>query len=150
MFTETATQATGVVDVLNNVTTSNNTVTSAAYVDMQKYKRAFYILAVETVAGGVVSAKLQSASATNFGTAHDLSGTNTGNFNTNNQVITLEVRADQVTAANSSDRYVRLSVTSNNNVTVWGVGLGLEAAQKPGNAGNLNSTYIAAQTVCNT
>lgn len=149
-FTEQMTQRLGIQDVLNNVTTSNNTVTSAKYVDMSTVRRALYILAVETVTSGQINAQLQSSAQTNFNVAHNIAGTLTTNINTNNQIVTLEVRADQVSQANAGDRYVRLSVAANGNTSVWAVGLGGDGVQKPASQNNLNSTYISQQTVCNT
>jgi len=153
-FTEQMTQELALLDTINSQTSSNNNINSGspAPIDMSKVKRAFYILAIESVASGVISAQLQSAQNSNFNAGvHNITGTNSGNFNTNNQVATFEVRADQVASANANDRYVRLAVTTNGNTTFYALGLGGQAEQRPAGANyNFNSTFLAGQFVANT
>lgn len=150
MWTEQMSQELGFADTLNFINTSANTVNSGTGIDMSKFMRCLYILQAVTVNTSNYSAQLQSSPNSNFNVTHNIAGTNSGNLSTSNQITTYEVRADQVTQANSGDRYVRLSVIGNGNTGVIAVGLGGEADQKPGSQYNLNSTFIAGQFICNT
>lgn len=151
-YTEQMTQALAISDVFNSATTSNNTVTSAAYVDMTKSRRALYLVYITSVASGQINFTLQSSAQTNFNVAHNIATTLTSNFNASNnsQWVTLEVRADQVTQLNSGDRYVRLSATTNGNTTFIAVGLGGEGVQKPNSQNTLNTSYVTQQVVSST
>lgn len=149
MYTETLTQRQAIADVFNSATTSNNTMNSSQTIDMSKFKRAIYYAYITSVASGQVNFQLQSSAQSNFNVAHNIAGTLTANLNASNnsQWVSLEVRADQVTSANAGDRYVRLSAQTNGNTTFIALGLGADAEQGPASSANLNSTFIASQTL---
>jgi hypothetical protein len=105
-------------------------------VDMQKFRRALFILDIGAVSGTspTIDAKLQES--TDNSTFTDLSGNNVSitQITTANHTVTLEVRAGQLTK-----RYVRVAVTiggTTPSFTCCAIPIGGEAIEKPGNANN--------------
>lgn len=152
MYSEQVTQRLALIDVINSQSVNNASVSSIG-VDMSKFKRVLFVIQAASLgAAGTLDGRLQSAAASNFATPHNISGTNLTQITTsttpgNNAVATIEVRADQVTNANSGDRYVRLNLTGGGNaITVGAIGLGADAEQSPASQYNLNNTYVS-QTV---
>ncbi len=142
MYTEQITQRLAIGAGLDPQTVNNATVNSGS-VDMQKSRRAFFILNIGTVtAGGSINAKLQESSDNS--TWSDLSGNNVSQtgLTTSNQKYTFEVRAGQLTK-----RYVRLQVTNTAafNVVLGVVGFGDDGIHKPNNANN--DASVATQNV---
>jgi hypothetical protein len=151
MQTEQLTQALSVADVLNSASV-NNTNAASSGIDMSKFKRALYVIQCGSLgAAGTVDGRLQSCSLANFASnVHNIANSNLTQINTsttpgNNAVATIEVRADQVTIG---DQYVRLQLTGGGNaVTVGAIGLGGEAIHKPGNAADVNNTFLSQRVV---
>jgi hypothetical protein len=123
----------------------NNAILNSDGVDLQKSKRAFFILSVGAVTGGgSISAWLQESADNSTWTANGQAGAfgNSGGSNvsqtgitTANTEYTFEVRTDQLT---TGKRYVRLQIkeTGSQNVYVTVAAYGDEANNKPGNANN--------------
>lgn len=149
MYTEQMSQRLGVMDYLNTQAVNNTNVQSTG-IDMSKCRRALWVVRFDTAANGQGNFQLQSSAQSNFNVAHNMTGTVSQNFNTNNTLATVEVRADQVTQQNASDRYVRLYVATNANIQVSAVGLGGDGVQHPLSGSNINTTLLAQQVVCNT
>lgn len=148
-FNETMTQKIGILDYLNTQAVNNTNVQSAG-IDMSKAKRARWTVRFDTAANGQANFQLQSSAQANFNVAHNMTGTVSQNFNTNNQLATVEVRSDQVTYQNPGDRYVRLYVATNANIQVSAVGEVDDAIQGPASQYNINSTLLGQTLVCNT
>lgn len=148
-YTEQMTQRLGILDYLNTQSVNNTNVQSHG-IDMSKCRRAFYIVRFDTAASGQANFQLQSSAQANFNVAHNMTGTLSANFNTNNQLATIEVRSDQVTQQNHSDRYVRLYIATNANIQLSAVGLGGDGVQKPLSQANINTTLLGGQVVCTT
>src|SRR5215475_4311459 len=110
-YTETGTQGIPPMDYILFTNAAAASYNSATPIDMSKFKRAMYVLSVGTITGAAtLDARLQS-STTNFGTAHNISATNITQITAANTIVTIEVRADQITGANAGDRYLRLNTT---------------------------------------
>ena len=144
-FTEQMTQELSIADYLAPANTVNSaTAVNTSGIDMSKFERVMYIITIGGITGaGTVDAKLQSAAASNFGTAHNMtSGAVTQVTNAGvNTVITLETTADAIQNQNNGDRYVRCSVTIGANSVNFGVvGIGGVATQEPGNAQDIANT----------
>jgi hypothetical protein len=133
MFTEQLTQELSVAATPIQPQTLNNASASTGNggIDMQKFRRALFIVQTGSVTGGgSLSAKLQESTDGSTGWS-DISGAALTAITASNKVATLEVRADQMTK-----RYVRatLTETGSQNVVCSCVGLGGVAVQKPGSA----------------
>jgi len=155
MFMETITQRIGLAagiapQVLNAARLSSDGV------DMSKFKRVLFVLSMGALNSGSISAWLQeSASASSGYTANDTAGAfaNSGANNvsqtamtTDNNIVTFEVRADQLT---TGKRYVRLQIkeTATHNANVCVVAYGDEADSKPGNANNATAVATPQNVV---
>jgi hypothetical protein len=145
MQQEQLTQALSVADVINSQSVNNTNVNSIG-IDMSKFKRALFVIQCASLgAAGTVDGRLQSSAQSNFNVVHNIANSNLTQIVANNALATVEVRADQLTAG---DQYVRLQLTGGANaVTVGALGLGGEAIHKPGNAADLNSTYLSQRVV---
>lgn len=149
-FYENLTQALAYADVLNYASLNNTTATSLG-IDMSKFKRAiFFVNLWTTTAGtGTVDGRLQGSANSNFTGNTNITGTNITQLTANNTGTSVEIRADQLINFNSLYRYVRLHVTTATNAcTASGIGLGGDAVQSPASNANLNSTFLATQTIC--
>lgn len=147
---ETLTQKLAYADVMNYSSINNSTNTSLG-IDMSKFKRAIWTVNLwTTTAGtGTVDGRLQGSANSNFTGNTNITGTNITQLTANNTGTTVEIRSDQLASFNSLYRYVRLHVTTATNAcTVSAVGLGGDAAQSPASNANLNTTFLASQTVC--
>jgi hypothetical protein len=145
MQQEQLTQALSVADVINAQSVNNTNVNSIG-IDMSKFKRALFVIQCASLgAAGTVDGRLQSSANSNFNVVHNVSNSNLTQITANNALATIEVRADQLTAG---DQFVRLQLTGGGNaLTVGAMGLGGEAVHKPGNAADLNSTYLSQRVV---
>ena len=119
MYTETMTQRLGLTNGVLPQTLNNGRLNSD-YVDMSKFKRALFILAIGASNTGNVSAWLQEDSVTNFSNSSNdtagsfnsaSSGTSQTGLTASSKEYTFEVRADQLTAGK---RYVRLQIKETN------------------------------------
>ena len=147
---EQLTQGLSIADALNSQSVNNASINSAG-IDMSKFRRVMYVVQAASIgAAGTLDGRLQSASASNFATVHNISGTNLTQINTsttpsNNAVATIEIRDDQVQAG---DRYVRLQLTGGGNaITVGAIGLGGEGDTKPANLNDVSNTYLSQRVV---
>jgi hypothetical protein len=153
MYTEQITQRLALSNGIAPQTLNNARLNSDA-VDMQKSRRAIFILQIGAVTGGgSISAWLQESADNSTWTANDTAGSfsNSGGNNvsqtgltTSNKTYTFEVRASQLT---TGKRYVRLQIkeTGSQNVLVTVVGFGDEGVEKPNNANN--GTAVTTQNV---
>ncbi len=148
MFEETMTQGLSFQDVLNSAS-ANGTVYSVKGVDMSTCKRAIYIIQGSTNGGGWTAQLVACATANIAATNTNITGATTGSVTGNNQIATLEVRADQVTNLGSTFRYVRLAINTTGATTLSAVGIGAQSVQKPASQYNLNSTFIGTQNLSN-
>src|SRR4051812_25501647 len=133
MFTEQLTQGLSIAATPVQPQTLNNGSASTGNggVDMQKFRRALFVVLTGTVTGGgSLSVKLQE-STDGSSSWTDISGATLTAITASNKAATLEVRADQMTK-----RYVRatLTETGSQNVVCSCVALGGLAVQKPGSA----------------
>lgn len=151
MYTETITQR---MALMNGIApqTLNNARLSSDGIDMQKSRRAVFILSIGANAGSI-SAWLQESADNSNWTANDTAGAFSGGAGSNvsqtglttaNKIITFEVRAGQLTAGK---RYVRLQIKEVNsaNVIVCVAAFGDEGVEKPNNANN--GANVATQNV---
>jgi hypothetical protein len=129
MYQEQLSQALSLGAAVNPASVAVGTADSGG-IDLQKFKRATFVIAVGSVgAAGTVDAKLQES--TDGVTFTDLAGTNVSitQITASNKQATLEVRSDQITK-----RYVRCrSTVGVNAVLLCVVAIGGEANNKPGN-----------------
>jgi hypothetical protein len=144
MYSETITQR---LALMNGIApqTLNNAILNSDGIDMQKSRRAFFILSIGAVTnGGSISAWLQESADNSTWTANGQAGafSNSGGSNvsqtgltTANQETTFEVRTDQLT---TGKRYVRLQIkeTGSQNVLVAVAAYGDEGVHKPNNVNN--------------
>jgi hypothetical protein len=148
MYTEQLTQGLSIQGRIDPVQQAAGTVTISAGVDMQKFRRAIFILDVGVFgASATVDLKLvedtQSSLATATDVASDTSLTNVAITQLvagggNNRLASLEIRSDQV-----AKRYVGVKVTVGTAATFISVlGLGGESVEKPG---SLNDAAAVAQ-----
>ena len=133
MFTEQLSQGLSLAATPIQPQTLNNSSASTGNsgVDMQKFRRALFIVLTGTVTGGgSLSAKLQE-STDGSSSWTDIAGAALTAITASNKAATLELRADQMTK-----RYVRatLTETGSQNVVCACAALGGEAVEKPGNA----------------
>jgi hypothetical protein len=123
--------------------TLNNARLSSDGLDMQKSRRALFVLSIGANAGSI-SAWLQESADNSSWTANDTAGAfgNSGANNVSqtgltsaNKIYTFEVNASQLT---TGKRYVRLQIKEVNsaNVLVAVAAFGDEAEHKPNNANN--------------
>jgi hypothetical protein len=143
MYQETLTQRLALANGIPPQTLNNARVFTDG-VDMLKSHRALFIVTVGTVTAGSISCWLQESADNSSWTSNDTAGSfsNSGGANvsqtgitTSNQVVTFEVRADQLT---TGKRYVRLEAKEvNGSNTIVGVAaFGDEGSHKPNNANN--------------
>src|SRR5436305_799366 len=136
MYTEQMSQALSIAAAPVHPQTINNATQTTGAVDLSKFHRALFVVDIGAVVnGGSVTAKLQESpdNVSWFDLAGGAASANTAS----SKVITLECRADQLTATTSPPRrYVRCSVaeTGGQNVVVCAIPLGGEAVQKPASA----------------
>src|SRR5437868_5207660 len=112
MYTEQLSQALSIAGTeIDPVSQTAATVTTGS-VDMSKFHRAIFVVMVGSVgAAGTVDAKLQESNASNFGSGvSDIGGSSITQVTVSNKIVTLEMRADQMTK-----RYARLSLTVGTN-----------------------------------
>ncbi len=145
MYTEQLTQALSIQGKIDPAQQAVSTVTLSAGVDMQKFRRATFILDVGVFgASATVDMKLVEDTNSNLSTATDVAA-DTSLTNVaitqllaaggNNRLATLEIRADQV-----AKRYVGVKVTVGTAATYLSViGLGGEAVEKPGSLNDINA-----------
>jgi hypothetical protein len=134
MITEQLTQALSIAAAPVVPQTLNNSTQKTGGVDMSKFHRALFIVAIGSVTeGGSLTAKLQESVDTTDGNFTDVTGGAATAVTESNKVVTLEARADQLTAGK---RYLRavLTETGSENVVCGCVALGGEAVQKSGSA----------------
>src|SRR5438045_3526997 len=138
MYTEQITQR---MALANGIApqTLNNARLQTDGIDMQKSRRAIFILSIGAVTGGgSISAWLQESADNSSWTANDTAGafSNSGAANvsqtgltTSNKEVTFEVRAGQLT---TGKRYVRLQIkeTGSQNVLVSVAAFGDEGVEK--------------------
>lgn len=153
-YTETIGEAIGIIDVLNYQTVNNASVSSLVGIDMSKYRRCRYtIVAPSLGSAGTLDGRLQGSSASTFSSVTNLTGTNLTQLTTtstpsNNAIVTIEVRADQMAQQNNTLRYVRLNLTGGGNpITLIALGEGKDPVQHPGPT--LNSSFIQQSVVSN-
>jgi hypothetical protein len=147
LYTEQMTQALAISAAINPQTL-NNAYANTGGIDMQKSRRALFVLEIGSVTGGgAITASLQESADNSTWQANGSAGafSNSGGLNvqmtglnTSNKQYTFEVRAGQLTAGK---RYVRLNVgeTGGQNVVLCAIGLGGEGDHKPNNANNDSS-----------
>jgi hypothetical protein len=143
MYTAQLSQALSLAGTeIDPVSQGVGTVTSGG-VDLSKFKRVLFVLQVGAVGGaGTVDAKLQQSAAVSSGYA-DIANSNITQVTTANQIVTLEIRSDQLSAGK---RYARLSVTVGGNaVLIAALVLGGEAVEKPASANDI--TAVAQRLV---
>ena len=133
MFTEQLTQELSIAATPIQPQTLNNSSASTGNsgIDMQKFRRALFVILTGTVtAGGSLSAKLQESADGSTGWT-DIAGAALAAITASNKAATLELRADQMTK-----RYVRATLTETGvqNVVCSCVALGGSAVEKPGSA----------------
>jgi hypothetical protein len=138
MYVEQITQALGFCTEIDPQTLNNSNKTTGG-IDMAKFRRAMFVVAVGAVTGGgALTMQLVEDTQSSLATATNLAGNNTSQagFNTANKLVTFEVRAGQM-----SKRYLGLKITEtgSQNVIVCAIGFGAEAIEKPGNANNAAS-----------
>ena len=142
MYTEQLTQALSLADFIPPANTANSaTPNYSTGIDISKFKRVMYEIQIGAITGaGTVDAKLQSAAASNFASAHNITGSNITQVTNANTRVTIEVRSDEVQQLNAGDRYVRLAVTIGANSVVFGAtGWGGSAEHRPANANDPNT-----------
>ncbi len=145
MYTEQLTQGLSIQGKIDPVQQAAGTVTLGSGVDMQKFRRAIFILDVGVFgASATVDMKLVEDTQSSLATATDLSA-DTSLTNVaitqlvagggNNRLASLEIRSDQV-----AKRYVGVKVTVGTAATfISVVGLGGESVEKPGSLNDINS-----------
>src|SRR5215469_543857 len=97
-FQETLTQALSPQDFLFTQTVNNTTVSTSPGIDMQKFHRAiWYVEMSGSVANAAILSAIQPQSSQNlnFTPFHNMTGFSISNVTLNNNVISIEVRADQ-------------------------------------------------------
>lgn len=151
MYPEQMTQGIGYVDVLNIANVNNTSATSLGF-SLASGKRVIYtIFAPNLGAAGTIDARLQSSPTSAFSTVHNITNTNIAQIVTNNNMATIEVRADQVQQQNNGDIYVRLRVDcGGNSLLVGALGQMGDSIQKPAKQYNLANTLLGQQIICNT
>lgn len=124
----------------------NGTSFTAGPIDMSKFRRAMFIVAVGDASnGGVITMQLYEDVSAAFVTATAVAATGAvqTNFSTSNKVITFDVRGDLLTK-----RYLGLTITETTesfDISVSCVGFGYEPIQNPGS--KQNSTVVSQQNV---
>jgi len=148
MYTEQLTQALSIQAQVPSQSLGTGTTTITGSVDMQKFRRAIFLLNVGAFgASGTVDMKLVEDTNSNLSTATDVAA-DTSLTNVaitqlvagggNNRFASLEIRSDQV-----AKRYVGVKVTIGTAASqVCVIGLGGEAVEKPG---SLNDIAAVAQ-----
>ncbi len=143
-YTEQMSQAMGIADYVlpsNATTASFNSVTPG---EMSRYKRLLAVISVGTIGvSATLDARLQG-SATNFGTATNLTGTNITQITAANTIVSIELRADQLTSQSAALRYVRLNTTVGTNALNYSaVIFGGDPSQQP----VANGTIVGQQVI---
>lgn len=116
---------------------------------MGQVKRAYYIIDIGVMqATATFDARLQCCKNSNFNAGvTNLTNSNLTQVLTNNTVVTIEVRADQVVAQVGSAQFVRLNTTVGTAAAFYGaIGLGVDSIQRPASQ-YLNTTVVAQQVV---
>ena len=150
MFMESMKEAIAPIDVANMANTTSN-FNTAVGIDMSKFKRALYVLQVGVMnTAATLDGRLQSSANANFNVVANITGTNLTQVaaaNNSNVVITMEVRADQVTQQNAGHRYVRLNcVVATSSINIAVIGYGCQPVHKPASQ-YLNTTIVTQQVV---
>jgi hypothetical protein len=137
MYTEQLSQALSIAAAPVHPQTLNNSNQSTGGVDMSKLRRCLFVIDIGAIAnGGSVTAKLQeSADNTNWS---DVAGGSATAVTSSSKVITLEERADQLSAGK---RYLRCNVaeTAGQNAVCCVLPLGGKAVNKPASANDHTS-----------
>jgi hypothetical protein len=134
--------------------TLNNAIANTGAVDMEQSYRAFFTLYIGAITGSI-SAWLQESADNVTWTANKTAGSfsqSGGNnvsqtgLTTANQIVTFEVRQDQLTPGK---RYVRLQIAevASSNALVAVVAEGDEGKHKPNNANNGTQVVIPQNVV---
>lgn len=150
MFMESMKEALAPIDVVNFANTTSN-FNSAVGIDMQKFKRALYVIQVGVMnTAATLDARLQSSPNANFNVVVNITGTNIAQLVANTNVIkTIEVRADQVAQQNAGHRYVRLNcVVATSSINAGVIGYGCDPIQHPASQ-YVNTTIVTEQVVGN-
>lgn len=124
---------------------SHQTTKTTGSVDIKKFRRALFVIAVGAFgSSATVDAKLQESSDnSSFSDVSSGSVTQLVAAGGDNRLVTMEIRADQLT---SGKRYVRASLTVGTAASLTcAVPIGLDAIQKPG-SGN-DDTSVAQRLV---
>ena len=152
MYTETLTQRQAIINGVPPQVLNNNRLFTNG-IDLQASRRAIFTLYIgAVVAGGSISAWLQESADNSTWTANDTAGafSNSGGSNvsqtgltTANNIITFEVRVDQLT---TGKRYVRLQIkeTGVQNVNVAVTAVGDEGVRKPNNGNQVATQNVVA------
>jgi hypothetical protein len=111
---------------------------NSASVDLAKFRRAFVIVDVGAVSGTSPTLDAKWQESPDNSTFTDLAGTGVSvtQITTGNKTVTLEVRADQLSAGK---RYARVAFTiggTSPSFTLSVIVLGGDAAQRPANLAN--------------
>ena len=135
MYVEQITQALGFCTEIDPQTLNNSNKTTGG-IDMAKFRRAMFVVAVGAVTGGgALTMQLVEDTQSSLATATNLAGNNTSltGLTTANKQYTFEARAGQMTK-----RYLGLKITEtgSQNVNVCVVPIGMEGIHKPDNANN--------------
>lgn len=143
-MTETMNQRMVPADKIDPANYAANTYTTGG-IDMSRFKRAIWEIAVGVITGATtIDANIQCATNSNFSDAANISGSNITQItatNNSNTRVTVEVRADQLSAG---DRYARLRIVSGTNAAFMSAtGWGCEPHDNPiaSNIG-LNTTVL--------
>jgi hypothetical protein len=134
MMTEQLSQGLSIAAAPIAPQTLNNSTQKTGGVDMSKFKRALFLVAVGSVtAGGSLTARLQESVDTTDGNFSDVAGGAATAVTASTKIVTMEERADQLSAGK---RYLRvvLTETASHDVVCACVALGGEADQKPGSS----------------
>ncbi len=126
---------------------SSSSTTKTGAVDMTKYRRALFLVAVGVFgSSATVDAKLQESVDTTDGNFTDVSGgavTQLLAAGGNNRIVTLEIDAEKLTAGK---KFTRVAVTVGTAASlVTAIPLGIDAVQKPGSQNN--DTSVAQRLV---
>jgi hypothetical protein len=147
MYTEQLSQALSIQSHIPPAAQAAGAVTIASGVDMQKFRRALFVLDVGAFgASATVDMKLVESNSSNMSSQTDLAGSNVAITQLqaaggNNRLASLEARAGQMTK-----RYLGVTVTVGTATTTLGViALGAEAIAKPGSVNDI--TAVAQRNV---
>jgi hypothetical protein len=132
MWTEQLSQGLSIA-AANHPQTLNNSAATSGAVDMSKFRRILAVVDIGAVTGGgSLTAKLQQAT-TSGGAYSDIPGATATAVTASSKVVTIELRADELTGANQFVKLV-MTETGSQNVVCQGIILGGEAVEKPASA----------------